>query len=341
MYINRKLKVVTVFEFTKRFTLCLVAWSILMALVHKYSSLPFLNIPFMPISLVGTVVAFYLGFKNNSAYERMWEARKIWGSIVNESRAWGVNIKSYLNPEKVVPDEIKLIQKELIYRHIFWLYSLRSELMKRASWEHDGDDKYEKKKHQTHRDQIKEHEAGLGLNGSIPVNYLKELNISNIEISKISPTQILDIQSQMLKDLNQRGFVSDLKHIELQRNITELLASQGMCERIKKFPLPRQYAYMSSVFVKLFIFLFPFSIIHEFEKIGEYGEWLFIPINVFIGWMYYTMEVIGDYSENPFEGLAMDIPMLSICTAIEIDLLKMIGEVDIPDQIQPANGVLI
>ena len=336
MYIDRKVKVGAVFEFTKRFTFYLIIWSIVMTFVHEYSSLPFLNIPFMPISLVGTVVAFYLGFKNNSAYERMWEARKIWGSIVNESRAWGVNVRSYLNSKKEVPENNRAAQKELIYRHIFWIYSLRSELMKRANWEHGGTNK-----HEEHREQIKKYETGFGLDRSIVVNYLKELNLSNIELPQISPTQILDIQSQKLKDLNQIGLVNDLKHIELQRNLTNLLASQGMCERIKKFPLPRQYAYMSSVFVKLFIFLFPFSIIHEFEKIGEYGVWLFIPINVFIGWMYYTMEIIGDYSENPFEGLAMDIPMLSICTAIEIDLLKMIGDVDIPNPIQPTNGVLI
>jgi putative membrane protein len=45
------------------------------------------NIPWLPVSVVGTAVAFYVGFKNNQAYDRMWEARKICGGIVNDSRA--------------------------------------------------------------------------------------------------------------------------------------------------------------------------------------------------------------------------------------------------------------
>lgn len=55
---------------------------------------------------------------------------------------------------------------------------------------------------------------------------------------------------------------------------------------------------------------------------------------------YVVMEMIGDYSENPFEGLHNDIPMLAICRIIEIDLLQTIGETDIPKPIQPKNDIL-
>ncbi|MDX1350970.1 MAG: bestrophin family ion channel, partial [Putridiphycobacter sp.] len=51
-----------------------------------------LSIPWLPLSVIGTAVAFYVGFKNNQAYDRMWEARKIWGAIVNSSRSWGMAI---------------------------------------------------------------------------------------------------------------------------------------------------------------------------------------------------------------------------------------------------------
>ena len=54
------------------------------------------------------------------------------------------------------------------------------------------------------------------------------------------------------------------------------------------------------------------------------------------------MELVGDYSENPFEGLMFDIPMLSICRTIEIDLLQMTGEHDdLPEPIASKNGVLV
>jgi ion channel-forming bestrophin family protein len=68
--------------------------------------------------------------------------------------------------------------------------------------------------------------------------------------------------------------------------------------------------------------------------------WLSVPLRVIVGWIYVAMEMIGDYSENPFEGLHNDIPMLSICRTIEIDLLQMIGEKDIPKPIQPKKDNL-
>lgn len=79
----------------------------------------------------------------------------------------------------------------------------------------------------------------------------------------------------------------------------------------------------------------------EFAKIGEYGAWLSVPFAVLIGWVYLMMELVGDYSENPFEGLGNDIPMLSLCRTIEIDLLEMLGEEDLPPPLEVKNGVLM
>ena len=116
---------------------------------------------------------------------------------------------------------------------------------------------------------------------------------------------------------------------------------QGKCERIKKFPLPRQYGSMSFIFIGIFIFLLPFGMVSEFSEPGEFGAWLSVPFTVLAGWFYLLMELVDDYSENPFEGLGNDIPMLSLCRTIEIDLLEMIGEEGIPKPIEVKNGVLM
>ena len=60
-----------------------------------------------------------------------------------------------------------------------------------------------------------------------------------------------------------------------------------------------------------------------------------------IAWVYVMMELIGDYSENPFEGLGNDIPMLALCRVIEIDLREMLGETDLPPKIEAKEGVLM
>lgn len=79
----------------------------------------------------------------------------------------------------------------------------------------------------------------------------------------------------------------------------------------------------------------------EFAKLGYARVWLSVPVGVIVGFVYVVMELIGDYSENPFEGLYNDIPMLSICRTIEIDMLQMIGEKNMPKPIQPKDGMLL
>jgi len=59
-----------------------------------------ITLPWLPISIIGTLVAFYVGFKNSQAYERMWEARKIWGGIVNDSRTWGMMVDGFITKSK-------------------------------------------------------------------------------------------------------------------------------------------------------------------------------------------------------------------------------------------------
>jgi putative membrane protein len=81
--------------------------------------------------------------------------------------------------------------------------------------------------------------------------------------------------------------------------------------------------------------------IPEIMNNGSYGIWLSVPITVLIGLVYVLMEVIGDYSENPFQGMANDIPMLSLCRTIEIDLKEMLGESNLPKAIKSKNGVLM
>ena len=105
---------------------------------------------------------------------------------------------------------------------------------------------------------------------------------------------------------------------------------QGKNERIKKFPLPRQYANMSRYFIGIFIAFLPFSMIPEMINVGQLGSWLSVLVVSLIGWIYIAMELVGDYSENPFSGMPSDIPMLSLCRIIEIDLREMLNETDLP-----------
>jgi putative membrane protein len=309
-----------------------------------------MEIPWLPLSVIATAVAFYLGFKNNSAYDRLWEARKIWGGIINNSRSWGTMVKNFTTNEDTTQEfseeEIQKRVQRIVYRQIAWLYGLRFQLLIPTEWEHISQP-WKKKYIERRMEQF-----GAGQFKDEVTRKEFDLLLSQEEIEKIlkvknRPTQILDIQSEELKELKKDGLINNFKHMELQKLITEFYALQGKCERIKKFPLPRQYANASFLFVTIFIILLPFGMVsafHDgFHNLAEhYRLWLAIPFSIIIGWIYLVMELVGDYSENPFEGLANDVPMLSMCRTIEIDLREMLGETDLPEAIKPTkDGVLM
>jgi len=126
MFITRTFSLKKIWRFSGHHIIWLTAWMSIVVEIYQFFNLSW-SIPWLPISLIGTAVAFYVGFKNNSAYDRMWEARKIWGAIVNSSRAWGSGIKAFisnhLTDKKYTKEELHEIVQRLIYRHIAWLYT--------------------------------------------------------------------------------------------------------------------------------------------------------------------------------------------------------------------------
>lgn len=345
MYVNKNFGARGIWRFTGHHVIWLTLWSALVTGVHELFHWSFLSVPWLPLSVIGTAVAFYVGFKNNQAYDRLWEARKIWGAIINSSRAWGSAVKGFVGnhftENKLSDSELHNIKQKLMYRHIAWLYALRSQLLIPTPWEHISQGK-----HVANATKKRMETFGVGLMGDhITIDELHQFlpkgEFERLINYKNTATQIIDQQSQDLADLREKDLIDDFRHMELQSLLNEFYVHQGKCERIKKFPLPRQYGSMSWVFIGIFIFLLPFGMVTEFHKLGEIGAWLSIPFSVLVGWVYIVMELVGDYSENPFEGLGNDIPMYSLCRVIEIDLKEMLGETDLPPAVQPINGVLM
>lgn len=172
-------------------------------------------------------------------------------------------------------------------------------------------------------------------------NFLPEEEYNRLIDHVNTATQIINEQSRDLQQLREQGLIEDFRHMELVNLLKSFYTLQGKNERIKKFPFPRQYANMSRYFIGIFIFLLPFTMIPELMQTVGWGAWLAVPITALVGWIYVVMEIVGDYSENPFQGMANDIPMLSLCRVIEIDLREMLGETNLPPAIQARNGVLM
>lgn len=299
-----------------------------------------LALPWLPIALLGTAVAFVVGFKNNASYDRMWEARKAWGSIVNASRGWGIMVKDYItNKHTTKPlsaEELKALQFQLIQRHFAWLTALRYQLREPRNWEAI---------YKTHNAEYKDkwftvEEQNSHMKDAL-ANYLSKEDLAQVMKKSNKAAAIISLQSKQLRELLEAGYIEDFRHMELEKLLLEFLNQQGASERIKNFPYPRQYATLNLYFIRVFVFLVPLGMLKEFHAMGENMIWLSIPFSALSSWIFTTMEKIGESTESPFEGSANDVPITSISTAIEIDLRELFDAEDIPAPRKAQNNILV
>ncbi|MFK8044467.1 MAG: bestrophin family protein [Crocinitomicaceae bacterium] len=342
MIVTKNLGIKKFFQWGWPIMLLLMLFSSLMTALFHFKIIT-ISLPWIAISVIGTAVAFYLGFKNNQAYDRMWEARKIWGGIVNDSRTWGMMVDGYVsnlhNENTRSPEQIASIKKRLVYRHIAWLYAHRSQLLVPTPWEHVSQGGFTAKNASYYQNKF-----GVGLVDDEVTKV--ELLLLPEEHDRLvgavnTATQIINEQSRDLAQLRKNGLIDDFRHMEMGNLLKSFYTLQGKNERIKKFPLPRQYANMSQYFVTIFILLLPFGLIPEILKLGNWGVWLSTPVIAVISWIYFMMDSVGDFTENPFQGMANDIPMLSLCRTIEIDMRQMLNETDLPPAIKAKDGILM
>lgn len=299
-----------------------------------------LAVPWLPIALLGTAVAFVVGFKNNASYDRMWEARKAWGAIVNGSRSWGIFVKDFVSLKHAGTGadsmQLRIYQLKLITNHFAWLTALRFQLREPRVWE-----AIYKKHNQEYKDKwFTVHEHKHEMKHDL-VNYLSAGELTEVMNKTNKATHIISMQSGLLKELFDKGLIEDFRHMEMQKMLVEFYNQQGVSERIKNFPYPRQYATLNLYFIKIFVVLIPLGMLKEFDHLGAHMIWLAIPFSALSSWIFTTMEKIGESTESPFEGSANDVPITSISRAIEIDLREMFKMENIPAPLKAENNILV
>jgi ion channel-forming bestrophin family protein len=296
-----------------------------------------LGIPWVPVALLGTAAAFISGFRNTQTYNRSWEARQIYGAIINNSRTFGIMVKDMIRAES---REEQSLHQQIFYRHFAWLTALRFQLRESKGWENVKTKSYNREYLKYYK--VAEWEGDLGEELK---PFLSDKESAYILSTKNRATQIIAAQSSQLRALNEAGKISDYNYVALEGQLKELYDQQGKCERIKNFPYPRQYSTINLYFTNTLCALLPLGFIGEFAKlIDKFGEsiiWLAIPFSVLSGWVFLVLEQIGECTENPFEGSANDIPITQISRAIEIDLREMLGEKELPPPVKAQNDIML
>lgn len=338
MYTRRNIRTKLILQFAWKNLLGFTLWAGLVTASYVLLRPRGLDIrlPFLPLSTIGIAVAFYMGFKNSQSYDRFWEARKIWGGIVNTSRLWGSQVCSYVGGLELAAGaepsaELRGLHQDLLYRQLAWINALRLQL--RRTTIHD-------RHNLTYAPDLH-----LQLDRDTQDNvacFLSSAEYGSLGAAANAAVQLLHTQSVKLQQLRTQHLLNDFQHIDLMQTVKEGYNLQGMCERIKNTPFPRQYAYFSTVFVWIFVLLLPLGLVGEFSKLSNGAAvWLTVPFSVLISWIFTTIEIVGDNSEDPFENYINDVPMTAICRTIEIDLRQMLGETNLPPRLQPVDDILL
>ncbi|HMV44017.1 MAG TPA: bestrophin family ion channel [Leptospiraceae bacterium] len=339
MHIGKAYTFKEVINWTRRDILQLGIISTIPVILYIQFQWKWLQLPWLPIALIGTAVAFVVGFKNNAAYDRLWEARRIWGSITNLSRSWGVMVRDYVTNQHsknpLSDTDLSKIHLELYNRHFAWLTAMRFQLRENKPWEainlkHNLEYRNTYFTVQEHTQDVKD----------VLKKYLTEAEFNKVIGKTNKASYILALQSEHLKRLFELGLIDNFRHMELEKILIECYNQQGGSERIKNFPYPRHFASLNAWFIKIFIFLMPFGMIEEFEKLGPEFVWLTIPFASLAGWIFITMERIGESTENPFEGSANDVPISTISHNIEIDMLELLDLQHNLKSISAQNNIL-
>ena len=225
MLLNKR---ISIFDFLKtiKFDLIFIgSYSILVGYMDQYGFLSKISIPIAITGVFGTAVALLLGFRTNQAYERWWEARIIWGAIVNDSRTLVRQCVSFFARDQ---GGYQKMVKEMTDRQVIWCYALGESLRKLPF-----------------STRVKVYSESYGI---------KAFNI---------PNALLSQHSETLLKAKEIGMVNDFQQVQIDSTIARLCDSMGKCERIKNTVFPKAHSLLIHLIIYVFATMLPFGLDHK------------------------------------------------------------------------------
>jgi putative membrane protein len=174
-------------------------------------------VPLQLPTILGSLISLLLAFKTNQSYERWWEARKIWGAIVNDSRTLVLQASGFV-PQELLAAPLRA----LAYRQIAWCYCLGETL------------------------------RGLDPTATL-VSYLLENEVAYTQSQANKPLALLALHTAQLKALYQQGALNAFQQVQLDATLVRLCDALGQAERLKSTVFPASYRRLVHFFIYLFL----------------------------------------------------------------------------------------
>ncbi|HNR55620.1 MAG TPA: bestrophin family ion channel [Flavobacteriales bacterium] len=277
--------------------------------VHRWE--PLVALPFSIAATLGGALAIFIGFRNNSAYGRWWEARTLWGGIVNSSRVLARLIITFTDSHAHQPNydraRSEAFKREIVHKVIAWAHALRIHLRGERDWS--------------------------------PVMALMPAEErATVDAAANKPNVMMQLIGQRIYRAMADGTLGGFDSFQMEGQLLALANYQGGCERIKNTPLLRQYHFFTRLFLQVFIVLLPFCLAADLERMGI--GWVVIPVALIISFVFAIIGKVGEVNEDPFESRITDVPLNALCNTIERDLRELLGEAELPAKRQPLDGYL-
>jgi len=269
------------------------------ALLVEYERAYLPDLPVTIAAFLGTAISLILSFKLNQTYERWWEARKVWGAIVNDSRTLVRQALSFTSGAADSDGTVAGIVRGIGSRQIAWCYCLGQSLRG-----HDW---------RTHTDQ-----------------HLDEAELAAVERPANRSVALLQLHAGSLSDLAARGAITDFQRVALDDTLTRLTDSMGRAERIRHTVFPKTYRMFLKAFIYVFITVLSISL-------GEVEGFWEIVVTTSISTPFLLLERTSRQMQDPFSGRPTDTPVTSIARKIEIDILQLLGEDEVPETFPPST----
>ncbi|HMF64197.1 MAG TPA: bestrophin family ion channel [Edaphobacter sp.] len=303
MIVPRGPQLVRMLQYVGKPLVLLAVYDLIVVVAYQTMRWEWVALPNIPLALYGSAIGVILGFRNQSSYARWWEARTLWGSIVNNSRSWARQTIASLRAEGAGDAaELKTMQRRLIYHQIAYVHALRQHLRQLEPWE-----------------------------DLCPL--LKEAELSALREEKNVPLALQQQMSALLQECMDRGWLDGWQWQAMDETLSDLADAQGGAERIKNTPMPKQYDYFPQLFVHIYCMLLPLALVANMGWFTPLGSTL-------VGFIFLALDKIGRDLEDPFDNTIYDIPLTSISKAIEVNLRQMLGETTLPSPEMPVRGVL-
>lgn len=302
MLLKKNIPIRYIFGKIKYEILFVTIYGIAIEVVYQNFHITNISIPMTVHSVLGTIISLLLAFRSNQAYDRWWEARIVWGAIVNDSRTFARQILSLME-DPLDPDRIDGFKKRMIKRQIAWCYAL-----------------------------------GKGLRRDDPMPMIsKFVSEEELEYLKDFDNKHVGLVQLHARDLNnalKQGWVNPYQQVELDQTLTRLCDHMGKSERIKNTVFPSTYSLYIHLALHFFILLLPFGLVQLFG-------FLMVPVLVVITACFFLIEKMAIHLQDPFENKPTDTPVLSISRNIERDLKQMMRDKTVPQAFQPEKFYIL